>query len=70
MNHSNQPKKESKTDSNNAFYHQYKPVILGMGGGVLLGIVMGSLLEDPALGMAFGLAVGGGSWYALEKRNH
>lgn len=70
MNHSNQPKKKSKADSNNSLYHQYKPVILGMGGGVLLGIVMGTLLEDPALGIAFGLAVGGGYWYTLEKITH
>lgn len=70
MKHSHQPETENKTDSNNSFYHQHKPVILGMGGGVLLGIVMGILLEDPGLGMAFGLVVGGGYWYTLEKRKN
>lgn len=39
-----------------------------MGGGVLIGIVMGILLDDPALGMAFGLAVGGGCWYTLLEK--
>lgn len=68
MKNSHQSETKDRTESNRSFYHKYKPVILGMGGGVLLGIVMGILLEDPALGMAFGLAVGGGYWYTLEKR--
>lgn len=65
--HHSEPKES--TNSQNSFYHQHKPVIMGMGGGVLLGIVMGSLLNDPALGMAFGLAVGGGAWYTMKKDN-
>lgn len=40
-----------------------------MGSGVLLGIVMGSLLEDPGLGMAFGLATGAGYWHTLKKES-
>lgn len=46
--------------------NRFRPLIYGMGGGVLLGVVMGALMDDPALGMAFGLAVGGGTWYALQ----
>lgn len=56
-------------NSHDSFYHQNKAVILGMGGGVLLGIVMGVLMEDPSLGMAFGLAVGAGYWHTLEKES-
>lgn len=71
MENTHQSETKHKTKSKNSFYQQHKTVILGMGGGVLLGIVMGYLLEDPALGMAFGLAVGGGAWYALsvKKKN-
>lgn len=58
-------KRMSKSDQ--SIYNRHKPVILGMGGGVLLGMVMGSLLDDPALGMAFGISVGGGYWYMLEN---
>lgn len=68
MKNSHHSETENKTDSNNSFYHQHKPLILGMGGGVLLGIVMGSLWEDPALGMAFGIAVGSGAWYSLSAK--
>lgn len=55
----------SKSDQ--SIYNRHKPVILGMGGGVLLGILMGSLLDDPAIGMAFGISVGAGYWYMLEN---
>lgn len=60
----------SESNKSNNDHYKYKPLIYGVGGGVLLGIVMGSLLEDPALGMAFGLAVGGGYWYTLNKESN
>lgn len=56
--------------SEQSVYQRHKPVILGMGGGVLLGIIMGSLLDDPATGMAFGISVGAGYWYMLENEKN
>lgn len=68
MKHSHQPENENKTDGKKSVYRQHKPLILGMGGGVLVGIVMGFLLNDPALGLVFGLGVGSGTWYTLSQK--
>lgn len=39
-----------------------------MGGGILLGAVLSFLLDDPALGMAFGITIGSGAWYTYQQK--